>query len=144
VGTYANGITTDHGYSREEGDWSQLYYDPEALGMELVAELDVAAAYEFDMVVVWRQVASGRLFAAHDAGCSCPAPFEGVGGLSELLEVRRVEDLDPLLARLGHDNWGGEEGDDEDLLSPARERQGTVMAAMDLRRRVRAALGRVR
>lgn len=35
-------------------------------------------SYEFDLTAVFIHKASGRLFAADDAGCSCPSPFEDV------------------------------------------------------------------
>lgn len=141
VGTFVDGVGTETGYSRCEGEWSRLYYCPEAVGMEVVAECNVAGSYEFDMVVVWRHVGSGALYAAHDAGCSCPTPFEGVGGLDELRRVERLEDLDGLLGMLRPDESSDEiETSDGELLGPARTRTGERPAAAALRARVRAAL----
>ncbi len=53
------------------------YYNPEAVGLEIVTESDCAGSYEFDMFVVWRHKESGLLFYGTDSGCSCPTPFEG-------------------------------------------------------------------
>lgn len=65
---------------------SDVYYSPEKFGLETVAELDLAQeSYSFDLLVVWKQTATGRLLFGTDSGCSCPAPFEGVG-LEDLIE----------------------------------------------------------
>ena len=59
---------------------SDVYYHPEKFGLETVAELDLTQeSYSFDLLVVWRRLVDGQLLFARDAGCSCPAPFEGVG-----------------------------------------------------------------
>lgn len=53
-----------------------VYYNPEAFGLTPVAELECSSGgYEFDTIVVWSD-ATGTLLWAHDAGCSCPTPFE--------------------------------------------------------------------
>jgi hypothetical protein len=61
-----------------------VYYQPEAFGLTIVAELENGGSYEFDTIVVWRRD-SGQLLWATDAGCSCPTPFEDVG-LNDLCE----------------------------------------------------------
>ena len=59
------------------------YYNPEKFGCEIVATVDVAGSYEFDMFVVVRTIEpiegirKGTYFWAADAGCSCPSPFHG-------------------------------------------------------------------
>lgn len=55
---------------------SNPYYSPEKLGLSILAQNDIAGAYEFNMCVVWKHAASGRIFYAFDSGCSCPSPFE--------------------------------------------------------------------
>lgn len=52
------------------------YYSPEAFGLELLDDYDIAGSWEFDMIAVWRRKADGALFYAFDSGCSCPSPFE--------------------------------------------------------------------
>lgn len=54
-----------------------VYYHPEQSGLETVGEVSWGEDYEFDLIVVWRDVASGGFYWAQDAGCSCPTPFEG-------------------------------------------------------------------
>lgn len=55
---------------------SNIYYSPEAYGLTVVGEIEMDdGGYGFDTTVLWRN-ADGRLFWAHDAGCSCPSPFE--------------------------------------------------------------------
>ncbi|WP_157430021.1 DUF7574 domain-containing protein [Actinomadura oligospora] len=53
-----------------------LYYCPEASGLEVLGELEFSPSYEFDLFVVWREKATGRLAYGQDSGCSCPCPFE--------------------------------------------------------------------
>lgn len=56
---------------------SNIYYTPEAFGLERVAEIEYSDRnYVFDTRMVWRQTATGRLLTARDSGCSCPSPFE--------------------------------------------------------------------
>lgn len=55
---------------------SNVYYHPESVGLYIVMENDIAGSYEFDMCVLWKHLATGRLFYAFDSGCSCPSPFE--------------------------------------------------------------------
>lgn len=57
---------------------NNVYYSPEAFGLEIVAYLDLDdMPYSYDMLVVWR-TDDGRLLMDTDSGCSCPTPFEGV------------------------------------------------------------------
>jgi hypothetical protein len=57
-----------------------IYSAPEHFGMEVVGEVaDEGACYSFNMVVVWREVETGKLFYDTDSGCSCPSPFEDIG-----------------------------------------------------------------
>lgn len=60
------------------------YYNPEAFGLELVAEEDWGGSYEFDIRVVWLHKKSGELYTARDSGCSCPSPFENYTSLADL------------------------------------------------------------
>jgi hypothetical protein len=62
---------------------SNIYYEPDEFGLEIVTSLDTAGSYEFDMAVVWKDE-KGRHFIATDSGCSCPSPFEGIQDASEL------------------------------------------------------------
>jgi hypothetical protein len=78
---------------------SGVYYSPADFGLEIVAEIDNDEPYEFDMVVVWRDV-DGRLWGAHDSGCSCPTPFEDVHYPAGMQQVRALDDVRPLLAGL--------------------------------------------
>lgn len=53
-----------------------LYYHPEKHGLEIFDMVEYPPCYDFDMCVVWRDVATDELFYAFDSGCSCPTPFE--------------------------------------------------------------------
>lgn len=56
---------------------SNVYYDPEKLGLKIVGVLDQPdLSYEYNTFVVWQHEDSKRLFYATDTGCSCPTPFE--------------------------------------------------------------------
>lgn len=62
-----------------------VYYQPEAFGLQVVAQLDLSIPdYSFDVVVVWEHKESGVLYWAHDSGCSCPSPFEEYQCLEDL------------------------------------------------------------
>lgn len=62
-----------------------VYYDPEKCGVTLVVMLDRPdLSYEFDMLGVWRDDATGRLGWASDSGCSCPSPFEDYNSFGDL------------------------------------------------------------
>lgn len=72
------------------------YYEPETFGLEILVSHDWADPYEFDQVVVWRNLTTGELRAAYDSGCSCPTPF---GNLTweNMRPIERVEDLRVLI-----------------------------------------------
>ncbi len=54
-----------------------VYYDPEKLGLEIVATLDEPdLSYEYNTFLVVKDKTTGRLFYAINSGCSCPTPFE--------------------------------------------------------------------
>ena len=56
---------------------SNVYYNPEHFGLEIVAEIEYSSGcYKFDTRVVWKQKNSRKCFTARDSGCSCPTPFE--------------------------------------------------------------------
>lgn len=70
-----------------------IYYEPAAFGLEIVAEHDFSDwSYQFDTRVVWRD-REGRLYTARDSGCSCPSPFEDYEGVESL---ERLTTPDPL------------------------------------------------
>lgn len=55
---------------------SNIYYQPEQFGLELIYSDDTAGSYEFDMMLIFKHTETGRIFHAWDSGCSCPTPFE--------------------------------------------------------------------
>jgi hypothetical protein len=86
------------------------YYNPEPLGLVIVDTLEAGECYEFDTLVVWRHVDSGRLYWAHDSGCSCPTPFEN---------YHSIEDLEEITAA----SWPSFESWVRGMVVPATERQ---------------------
>lgn len=72
---------------------ANLYYNPEKLGFQTVDSLETKGeSYQFDIVLVLRDVTTGEHFWCQDSGCSCPTPFENHSRES--------------LERLTLDNWG--------------------------------------
>lgn len=67
---------------------NNIYYNPENYGLEPFGELNEALSYEFNTLIVWRQLSTGKLFWASDEGCSCPEPFED----------RNLENINPLVS----------------------------------------------
>lgn len=75
--------------------------DPEKYGLSTVKSLDIAGAYEFDEIVVWRDAETGRMYVGHDSGCSCPVPFDHIGR-NDLTAVSSPADID----RFVRETWG--------------------------------------
>lgn len=63
------------------------YYDPEACGLEWIGKIEDEPDYDFNILMVVQDVATGRVFYAQDSGCSCPSPFEDYHTLSAFTEV---------------------------------------------------------
>jgi hypothetical protein len=55
---------------------ANIYTEPEAYGLTVVAEVEAFQGWEFDTFVIW-QDKQGTYWWAHDQGCSCPIPFDG-------------------------------------------------------------------
>lgn len=63
---------------------SNIYYNPEAFGLEIVGEIEWDdEPYTFNMTVVWKE-RRGRYWIASDSGCSCPSPFEDFYDINQL------------------------------------------------------------
>jgi hypothetical protein len=76
------------------------YYRPEALGLETVAELEFSdMSYQFDTLVVWKQIDGDKFYTARDSGCSCPCPFEDYCGIDKLTPLtdwtELIADIEP-------------------------------------------------
>lgn len=82
-----------------------LYYHPEKSGFEIVAVADAAGDWEFDVILVLRDTATGQVYAAHDSGCSCPTPFEFTSR-GDLLPVASVADVMAFASRV----WPEDDG----------------------------------
>lgn len=64
-----------------------IYYNPEAYGLEIVAEIEYSSgSYEFDTRVVWKEKKAKKYWTMRDSGCSCPTPFEdyNLGNIDKL------------------------------------------------------------
>lgn len=69
------------------------YYSPEKMGLELIGVAEDDAPYEFDMLVAWYHPETNGVYAAADAGCSCPTPFEDYTTIERLTPINHVSDL---------------------------------------------------
>lgn len=69
------------------------YYNPAECSLELIGVLEDDEPWQFDMVIVVKDKLDGKLYAAHDSGCSCPTPFEGIEELSDMTPITTVDDL---------------------------------------------------
>ena len=99
---------------------ANIYYEPEAFGLQLFAEVDDADAnYSFSKVVVWQDPFTFDYFWAHDSGCSCPSPFEDVHGREDLTRF---------------DDWGGHCL--KDVLSAAVQCGASLDARISFERRL--------
>jgi len=68
------------------------YYSTDELSLKLISfEQDLG--YEFDILCFWA-TADGKIYTAHDSGCSCPTPFEDYMGYTQ-------KDVLVLLERVG-------------------------------------------
>lgn len=77
-----------------------LQYEPERLGLTLVAELEYSdRCYVFDTRKVWQRLSDNTLWTARSSGCSCPSPFE------EVTELDRVFNLEDLEAEYLENDW---------------------------------------
>lgn len=62
---------------------TNIYYNPKKHGLTPFDEVETAGGYEFDTTVIW-QDNDGKLYWAHDSGCSCPTPFEDFNSIKDL------------------------------------------------------------
>lgn len=61
-----------------------LYNSPEHFGLVVIDEIELDnESYQFNIRVVWREIATGKLYTARDSGCSCPSPFEDYTSLND-------------------------------------------------------------
>ncbi len=75
----------------------RIYYAAEKLGFAILVDEDLGGSYEFDQLIVVR-APDGTLWAAHDAGCSCPTPFEDMSWPADWTEIKQPADIEPVIA----------------------------------------------
>lgn len=71
---------------------------PEKHGLHIVDDLEFGGSYEFDTHIVFKHT-DGRVFYAHDSGCSCPHPFEDFNSLEDLEQIT-IEGFDSFSAMI--------------------------------------------
>lgn len=66
------------------------YYHPEKHGLAKVAEFELAEpSSSFDILAVW--AGPSGFYLGTDSGCSCPTPFEGYSGPTDMTGPLTVE-----------------------------------------------------
>lgn len=71
------------------------YYDPENCDVTLLHTIkEPNMSYEFNMTIIVRDNPTGDIYVASDSGCSCPTPFERIGGLGDMTLIRNMRDFD--------------------------------------------------
>ena len=56
---------------------NDIYYNPEEFGIETIGQLNLREEdYSFDILLVQRDIVTGKFYVNFDSGCSCPSPFE--------------------------------------------------------------------
>ncbi len=53
-----------------------FYENPEKFDLTIIDSIDSGGSYEFNIHVAFKHK-DGKVFYSHDAGCSCPTPFDG-------------------------------------------------------------------
>lgn len=54
---------------------TNIYYSPEKFGLKIIAAVNTADSYEFNIFLVLVDK-KGKVYYSTDSGCSCPTPFE--------------------------------------------------------------------
>jgi hypothetical protein len=76
----------------DERWWTTPYYNPELWGLKLIGSVERDnAPYQFNLVAVWQDPATGKLYYDFDSGCSCPQPFERVKEIADLQPIHDYE-----------------------------------------------------
>ena len=107
-------------------DYESLYdYNPldspAKCGLEIVAMLDTDEAYEFDILLVVRDIETGDIYAGYDSGCSCPTPFEDFTDLGKFVPIRTEDDFTRLVREHQSDYRGWNPSDVLDAYRKVRE-----------------------
>lgn len=56
---------------------NDVYNNPEAFNTQIVGSFELDnESYQFDTILVLKDMDSGKFYVLHDAGCSCPEPFD--------------------------------------------------------------------
>lgn len=72
---------------------NNIYYNPQNVGVRPVAEVEAYEDdYSFDLFIVI-QDKDGKVYVAHDSGCSCPTPFEDHDFPQDFTEVHSWDDV---------------------------------------------------
>ena len=106
---------------------SNIYYDPEKFGLEVVDTVDAGHSYEFDILALFRR--GDNFYIGADSGCSCPMPFEGVG----VNDLTDISNLGSLLDEVA--TWADLAWNDEDHKKRASLGNEIVLAYQEARKK---------
>lgn len=96
----------EHEYWKDAG-YGNLYDYPQNHGLELVGDIaDPNLSWEFSIIALWREPATGALYFASDQGCSCPSPFEDCRSLADLTPLTTETWADFEATVIGQGNYG--------------------------------------
>lgn len=87
-----------------------VYNNPEKYGLEIIFSIDYSdGCYEYDYRVIWREIETGKLYTAHDSGCSCTSPFEDIDSILELEDYSYNFVREEALAKTRKENYHGDD-----------------------------------
>lgn len=68
--------------------------NPTVCGLEIIGQLnDPNACYSYDDIIAWKDIETGDIYVAHDAGCSCPTPFGNIVKLSDMVRIHSTQEI---------------------------------------------------
>lgn len=96
-----------HGYKSYRGP--NPASDPAICGLAIIDDLEQPdLSYEYNTIIAWRDLATGKVYIAADSGCSCPTPFEQIAKLSDLTLVVNTLDAQAFVRGENHERYNGE------------------------------------
>jgi hypothetical protein len=70
-----------------------LYSTPERYGLQVLGEADASPGYEWDIFVVYRDLATGELYTVADGGCSCNSASDAIQTRDDLSGPHTVAEV---------------------------------------------------
>lgn len=100
---------------------NDIYYNPEEFGVETIGSINLREPdYSFDILLVQRDLLTGKFYVNFDSGCSCPSPFEGFTTKESLGEALTAHDAVAKIRQMcdvGEDTWTGYKPNPSELIA---------------------------